>query len=281
MQSQSGVFPKPLIWVVCLSLLSGVVFFAREVRGESWIEHSAHLRSGLKQSASAKNGIALVYEGPGSCAEDCTAGAANAARRAGFSVKIVGPRALAENASEDQVAALFRGAKVWVQPGGKSRTAALTMTQKLKSALVSFVRAGGGYVGYCAGAFLSTPIIGSTGVAGLGLFPGKTWPYSPPPARAGLTFSIEKLSWYGGERHVYFEGGPYLLDLDPSVEVTARYADGLVAAARAPVGAGRIYISGPHPEAPEWWTTIDRVVDPDGTDEDLASHMILWAAKLR
>ncbi|MBS1960521.1 MAG: hypothetical protein JST80_13675 [Bdellovibrionales bacterium] len=269
MQTDSEEFPKALIWVVTLSILSGVAFFAHDARGNE-----------LGSSERVPAPMALVYDGPGACPEDCAASAANAARAAGFNVRIVGPQALTDRSTPDQVTQFFQNVRVWIQPGGKSRTAAETMTAKLKSSLVDFVRGGGGYVGFCAGAFLSTPIIGSTGVQGLGLFPGKTWPYTPPPARVGLAFSIEKLNWQGQERYVYFEGGPYLLDLDPSVEVTATYKDGNVAAARAAVGAGRIYISGPHPEAPLWWSTVDRVTDADGIDQDLAINMIRWVARV-
>lgn len=266
MQTDSGEFPKALIWVVALSILSGIAFFARDVHGAPF--------------SSSGGGIALVYNGPGACPEDCATSAAASAAGAGLQVRIVGPQILTDQSTNEQVAALFQDVKVWVQPGGQSSAANEAMSARLKSAIVDFVRSGGGYVGYCAGAFLSTPVIGSRGIPGLGLFPGKTWPYTPPPARPGLGFSIEKVKWEGKERHVYFEGGPYLYDLDPSVEVMATYRDGWVAAARAEVGLGRIYISGPHPEAPVWWARADHVRDPDGTDRDLAVKMVKWASRL-
>lgn len=259
------------MWVVALSILSGVAFFAREVHGYEFNSKNAVISNAP---------IALVYSGPGACAEDCVTGAAAAAKAAGFTPKLVGPQALTSASTSDQVRALFENARVWVQPGGKSRIVAQNMNPRLKAELVSFVRTGGGYVGFCAGAFLSTPIIGSTGVEGLGLLPGKTWPYDPAPARPGLSFSMLKLDWQGSHRYVYFEGGPYLFDLDPSVEVTSRYADGAIAAARASVGLGRIYVSGPHPEAPLWWAQVDRVADPDGSDQVLAVEMIRWAARV-
>ena len=49
---------------------------------------------------------------------------------------------------------------------------------------------------------------------------------------------------------------------------------------RAAYGAGRIFLSGAHPEAPSIWTTEDKMVDPDGSDLALAADRVKWAGKL-
>src|SRR3954469_5099579 len=77
--------------------------------------------------------LALVYKGWGSCnAEEGDAGAsgtgcsevaAEVATKAGFRVKFVGGDALADNATPDQVKAVFEDAQVWIQPGGVAVTA--------------------------------------------------------------------------------------------------------------------------------------------------------------
>jgi hypothetical protein len=224
--------------------------------------------------------MALVYDGIGACVEDCALSAANSARAAGLQVKIVGPKVLTEASTPTQIQMLFRGVKVWIQPGGYSKQAYEAMTPTLRKAIVDFVREGGGYVGFCAGAFMTSDQIGTTGTPGLGIFPGKTAPYEVPTIRPDLVFSLEKVLWFGAQRTLYFEGGPFLYDLDSRVEVVATYQDSKVAAARTTFGKGRVFISGPHPEAPLWWSNVDGIRDPDGSDQSLAVHMIDWAAQL-
>ena len=228
----------------------------------------------------ARKGIALVYNGVGACPDGCSLAAANAAKAAGFTPKIVGPEELAENATDDEVQKLFKNARVWIQPGGYAKQAYLAMTQKLRKSLVRFIHEGGGYVGFCAGAFLTTKEIGDTGHPGLGIFPGKSAPYVTPVGDPRYQFSIEPVSWFGMSRQIYFEQGPYLYDLPPSVEVVALYKDGrTVAAARTHFGEGKVFISGPHPEAPQWWSETTRAPDLDGTDLFLAIDMIRWAGE--
>lgn len=212
--------------------------------------------------------LALVYDGPGACEEDCALASADSAKQAGFTTKIIGPNALTSTSTQADIDNLFKDAAIWVQPGGYSRQAYEAMTPTLRNAIKNFVKNGGGYVGFCAGAFMTTREIGSTGSPGLGIFPGGTAPL-------GANTGALRVKWNGKYRNIYFEGGPYMYNLDPSVvETTAVYSDGqTVAAARTHYGKGRVYIAGPHPEAPSWWSN-----DPDGSDRDLAGEMMKWAA---
>jgi len=223
--------------------------------------------------------IAYIYDGIGACPEDCAKSAALMAYQAGYNPVYVGPQALTENSSPDYVKHFFDGVKVWIQPGGHSRPAYEAMNPILRAAIVNFVFTGGGYVGFCAGAFITTQQIGTTGTPGFSIFPGKTAPLMPPPARPGLSFSLEEIHWNGKNRVVYFEGGPYLYDLPAGVEVMATYSNGKVAAARNTFGLGRVYITGAHPEAPRWWSNYDGIFDRDGTDYDLAVSMVHWVAQ--
>lgn len=214
--------------------------------------------------------LALIYKGPGSCSADqndagdsgygCSEASADAAVAAGFRYEFVGPKDLPD----------FSKAKVWIQPGGISNVAYYAMSSKLRSELVKFIFQGGGYVGFCAGAFLASDWFG--------IFPGSSSLYHYPTARNDVSFGLLDMEWNGKKRIVYFEGGPYLHHISPKAEVTATFSTGYVAAARANYGAGRVYISGPHPEAPPIWSEEDGISDPDGNDIDLAAEMISWAA---
>lgn len=225
--------------------------------------------------------IALVYDGPGACVEDCAAGAAHTAQLAGLIPKIIGPNALTEASTAADIAALFRGAVVWIQPGGKSRTAMTTMTPRLIEAVQNFVRKGGGYVGFCAGAFSSTDIVGTTTTSGFGFIDGRTKLFDDAVGNPG----IETINWNGKTRKIYWEGGPFHRAFavvkkgkkSSRLEVMARYSDGSAASVRQNVGCGRAYVTGLHPEAPRWWKTSSQLTDTDGDDFDLAVEMIHWS----
>jgi len=62
---------------------------------------------------------------------------------------------------------------VVIFPGGNSGRHATALQDEGKQAIRQFVRAGGGYVGICAGAFLAAPVTAK--LNGLGLVNAKTW----------------------------------------------------------------------------------------------------------
>ena len=215
-------------------------------------------------------GIALIYSGDGICEEDCAAAAAQSATLAGFTPRLVVGNSLAENATAAEVTAFFKDVRVWVEPGGYATQSYDGMTTKLQTSLRNFVEMGGGYVGWCAGAFMSNSSIGTTGSAGLGVFPGNE------STRNGST--DENILWNGKNVSMYWEGGGYLYNLPASVEVIAYYSDKTVAAARTTFGLGRVFVSGVHPEAPGWWWGDNSYVAPKGPNQGMAADMIKWAA---
>ena len=235
--------------------------------------------------------LALIYKGPGACrTEDgdagrsgygCSEAAADVAKSAGFDYQFVGPDALSEQATDAEVHALFHDAKVWIQPGGIAQLALYSMTYKLRKELVNFISNGGGYVGFCAGAFIATSIIGTSKNYGLGIFPGRTAGYGYWPENSSVGYSFEKMSWLGKSRRVYFEGGPYLYGYGTNAETIATFQSGYTSAARSTYGKGRVYITGGHPEAPAIWSEEDGLLDPDGKDHDLGAEMLQWAAHLQ
>jgi len=224
--------------------------------------------------------VALIYKGDGACVDGCSEASAEVAAKAGFEPRFVGPLDLDESSTGAEVAELFRGARVWIQPGGVAVTAFYTMSRKLRESIRMFVASGGGYVGFCAGAFMATRKIGSSRYAGLGILPGFTAPYYLSPIRPNLDYSLPSLNWGGFRRQVFFEGGPYFYGFQNQAEPVASYDSGEIAAVRAFFGKGRVFVSGPHPEAPLIWTEEDGIKDPDGIDQDLAVQMVRWASGL-
>ncbi len=215
------------------------------------------------------NKIALVYSGTGICAEDCASAAAYAATLAGFTPKLIVGNSLPETATADDVAAFFKDVAVWIEPGGYATNSLQGMTAKLQTSLVDFIKNGGGYVGFCAGAFMATTQIGTTGVAGLGIFPGNTTPFNGQ--------ETEAITWDGQLEQMYWEGGPYMTNYGSTVVPVAYYPDGTVAAARAQYGLGKVFLSGVHPEAPAWWSGKGSSSSVVGPDQSLAAEQMLWA----
>jgi glutamine amidotransferase-like uncharacterized protein len=225
------------------------------------------------QAVAAKR--ALVYQGPGACEDGCYDAAFQVAAQAGFDPVFVRENQLDMNSTDADREALFKDAAVWIQPGGKSRTAMGVITSKLKSAIDSFVRSGGGYVGFCAGAFSSTRYVGTSRDFGFGFMPGKTILYRNVSQGA----EIIPVTWEGKTRHLYWEGGPHLSRLpEGKAQVVARYPNGQVAAAKSVYGQGRIFVTGLHPEAPADWREYYQMQDPDGLDQDLAVEMLKWVS---
>ncbi len=234
----------------------------------------------MENSSAFASKQALIYEGPGAC-DSCSLAAKTVAENAGFEVRLIGP-----NETDPSV---FQNASLWIQPGGQSTEAASAMIPSLKAGIKEFVREGGGYVGFCAGGFLSTEMIGTSSVPGLGLIAGNTALYEGVPDSGGFIVPLQWLEFglyvnRSVQRFLYWEGGPYF-SADPKypalkpVEVVATYPEGLAATVRSTFGEGRVYVTGLHPEAPPDWRTYYDLNDPDGLDYDLASDMMNWAQK--
>ena len=83
----------------------------------------------------------------------------------------------------------------------------------------------------------------------------------------------------GSERYLYWEGGPYFRNMPSSVEQTGSYPNGTNAAIRTTFGKGRIWITGLHPEAPQWWKDDSKQADPDGDDRDIVASMLHWVTE--
>jgi glutamine amidotransferase-like uncharacterized protein len=215
---------------------------------------------------------ALVFAGAGACAEGCATASGEMAIRNGLTPIYVDQNTLNSQTTEEDRAELFKDVAVWIQPGGYSSSVVNKISEELKSALVDFVKQGGAYVGFCAGAFASTRYAGDMDYLGFNLMPGETslfW-------NGGKMEDIIPVQWHHKKRYIYFEGGPYLEHLDGQAEVVGIYPNGQIAAAKSTIGKGRVFVTGFHPEAPQWWRDAYGMTDPDGLDFDMVDEMIDW-----
>ena len=229
----------------------------------------------LSNAAYAAKDLALIWKGQGACSPFCTLSAGEVANQAGYRVLYVN--------SKLSDYSVFDEAAVWIQPGGQSVEAANDMGPVLMARIQQFVHDGGGYVGFCAGMFLATNLIGTSGVPGLGMMPGTESEFlknDPGPTIIQITRPNE-----GNEvRSVYYSGGP-VIDISAEdqklfgVKVLARYSDGTLASVSAPYGKGKVVLSGFHPEASSAWKFLRGKTDPDGSDQDIAVEMIQSAAQ--
>jgi glutamine amidotransferase-like uncharacterized protein len=213
--------------------------------------------------------LALVWKGPGACF-GCSEAAASIAKKAGFKIQYVKP--------DLKDFSVFENAKLWVQPGGVSVTAADAMGSALINRIREFVADGGGYVGFCAGAFLSTAQIGTSGVNGLGITPGESELY----AENGPEHQMLQVSTPTGVRWFYYAGGPDFTISDSELQaadgqVIGRYMNGKIAAVEAHYGKGKVAVSGFHPEVNWFWEILHLKIDPDGNEFAYAIDMVKYA----
>lgn len=213
--------------------------------------------------------IALVWSGPGACKPSCASAAKQVVRNAGFKVVSVKPGF--------QNFALFKKAKLWVHPGGKSTTGAKAMGPELMDQVREFVKNGGGYVGFCAGAFISTAQIGTTHQTGYGITPGRT----ELLIKSGNERAMIPVDTELGNVKMYYSGGPFLEVSESDLEanggkVIARYPDGKIAGIFSRYGKGKVAVIGTHPEAGFGWKLSHGYVDLKGT-RFFARYMIRLA----
>jgi glutamine amidotransferase-like uncharacterized protein len=228
-------------------------------------------------TASAATGkpIALVYEGAGGCTYwGCNDAAANVALSMGFDVKFVTPAHLTPE--------IFQGASLWMQPGGNAITVAQKIGKEGLALIRNFVRNGGAYVGFCAGAFLADSTVDDPEtIKGLGILPVGTADYPIDSEPAGIPL---RMNWNGQWRTLYFEGGGYFLthgvNRTSDYTVFAWFPNGDAAALETAYGRGGVVVTGAHPEAPEKWKTDGGWHDPDGSDIFLAQDMVRRALRI-
>jgi glutamine amidotransferase-like uncharacterized protein len=213
-------------------------------------------------SGAGRRPLALVYRGPATLpgcpeavADLLTAGPWD------LDVRFTGPREALPLSAESLASAL-----VYAQPGGGRLSHAYRKLRRRREAVRDFVRGGGRYLGFCLGGYLA----GAT--PGFGLLPGDTDQYISSAGRTVHDDSdtLVEVVWRGRPRTVFFQDGPYFV-LDDSARaagtrVLATYTNGLPAALVTGFGAGRVAVTGPHPEATADWYTDNGLPVHDARD---------------
>jgi glutamine amidotransferase-like uncharacterized protein len=202
--------------------------------------------------------LALVYRGPAStpgCPEAVSEALARS--RWDLQVRYVGPKEPLQMGPE-----ALSGAVLYAQPGGGGLSRAWRKMDRHAAAIRTFVRSGGGYLGFCLGGYLA----GET--PGFGLLPGDAdrWISSRRASVDHPGDAVLMVTWDGVRRYIYAQDPPWF-DLDPrrgAADVLATYGNGLPAAVVAPYGRGTVGVVGPHPEAtPDWFSDVGLAVPAD------------------
>lgn len=228
---------------------------------------------GFAHADKSKQQRALVYNGAGGC-KSCALAAAKVARQAGFSVQYVSPSEIEP--------ALLSTATLWIQPAGNAISAATGIGIERLAYIRDFVKNGGAYVGFCAGAFLADATVDDDGkVTGIGILPVVTADYE---VNEKSNIGIVWTKWNGVRRNIFFNGGATFI-LDPKkknrLKILATYEkDNQPATIETTFGLGKVVVSGAHPEAPNKWKARAEEDDEDGSDIDLAVDMVSRATGL-
>ena len=132
-------------------------------------------------------------------------------------------------------------------PGGNGATEANSLSSATRQRIRDAVqKLGVGYVGFCAGAFISqapAPSGGGDVSYGLGVVDGPVLDYYYLENQ-GVTTAITNLSlWDGSTLDVLWYGGP----VTQNEGVLARYPDGSPAISQLRSGAGLVSVTGGHP----------------------------------
>ncbi len=208
--------------------------------------------------------VVLVFRGAGGCTS-CAAASARSVRGMGYKIEYISPSEINPK--------IFKDAVLWIQPAGNAITAAEAIGLEKLKMIRDFVGAGGGYLGYCAGAFLADTTVDDDGkVTGIGLLPFATADYI---VNDSDNIDMVWMSWGNRRRHIFFNGGTTfeIQNAKIPVKLLATYEDKKPAAIQVRYGNGRVVLSGPHPEAPQVWRDRNDLKDEDGSDLDLASEL--------
>ncbi|MFB9185647.1 BPL-N domain-containing protein [Dactylosporangium sucinum] len=212
--------------------------------------------------------LALVYRGPASCSGCSEAVAALLSKMpAGYQVRYCGPGEHLPLSAET-----LAGAVVYAQPGGGEVRQAWRRLRNAADDVRAFVSRGGSYLGFCLGAYLA----GSG--EGFGLLDRVTvegYIYTKGASVRDTDDTVVGVRWRDRPRHMFFQdGATFSLQAGAPATVLATYETGAPAAIVATYGAGRVGLTGPHPEADRSWYADAGLTNPDGIRFDLGQDLI-------
>ncbi len=255
------------------SVLQNLLISASALIGASTIIAAPALAalSGPASAQSEFTPTAYIYSGTGACAEGCVDAVIALALRNRLPVVLVDEFTLNDGRIQPRVGDL------WIQPGGEALQTAQAMGPRGLERIRNWVSKGVNYLGFCAGAFLADQTIDDPEVAGLGLIPFSTADFSPEDSSPKVLRQI----WRGSPRWIYFEeGATFLVHPSATVRVIATYADHQPSVIETRFQAGKVVLSGAHPEAPIEWAESSNLLDPDGSDHEFADELLRIVADL-
>lgn len=226
------------------------------------------LISGLLMAspALAREPYALIYNGP-TADQASTEAISSIAQQLGLTVRYI--------ANLDDLPTQLGEAKVFIIGGTDDDVEPLLQrfTPALRTTLKTYLRQGGRYLGICGGAYLAS--LGwpeeDRFVEGLALVPAQSDGYDQD-----FEAKIYPVTWLGETRQMYYQAGPSFA-LAESPETVARLAyfeDRQLAALMSTYGAGKVAVSGPHPEAPDSWRAEAFKGDQMDRNIDLALQLL-------
>lgn len=220
----------------------------------------------MASSAPAREPYALIYNGP-TADPASTEAISNVVQQLGLTVRYI--------ANLDDLPTQLGEAKVFIIGGTDDDVEPLLQrfTPALRSTLKTYLRQGGRYLGICGGAYLAS--LGwpeeDRFVEGLALVPAQSDGYDQD-----FEAKIYPVTWLGETRQMYYQAGPSFA-LAESPETVARLAyfeDRQLAALMSTFGAGKVAVSGPHPEAPDSWRAEALKGDQMDRNIDLALQLL-------
>ena len=199
--------------------------------------------------------IAAVYYGPAVC-HGCPQSLAKVIKQAGYDVRKIYAGGITAEALKD--VALF------AIPGGNDVDELMSAFMLGEAGVIkNYIYGGGSYLGVCLGAYVAAE-------SDLGLFSGTINAHAKK-----IDARMEKVTWRGQARWVYFQDGPeFKLSKNSKADIWSIYKTGELAALQYRYGQGYVGLVGPHLEADQSWLDEDHLADPDGDDSTLLVDFI-------
>jgi glutamine amidotransferase-like uncharacterized protein len=142
--------------------------------------------------------------------------------------------------------AQLRQHRLLLVPGGNFEQLGKGLAPATTATIRKAVRSGLNYLGICAGAFFA----GNSPFNGLNLTSGVRFEFYRAEAQGIRKTAVPILTPDGRTLDHYWEDGPQLSGWG---DVVARYPDETPAIVQGTFGAGRVVLTGTHPEAPKSW----------------------------